>query len=75
MAVTLKILIIDDDKVDTITIVRSILHSGINADVENAFSARDAIEKIKSINYDLIFLDYMMPDSDGISFLKKMRDL
>lgn len=47
MAVTLKILIIDDDKVDTITIVRSILHSGINADVENAFSARDAIEKIK----------------------------
>lgn len=75
MAVTLKILIIDDDKVDTVTIVRSISHSGIIADVENAFSARDGIEKIKSFNYDLIFLDYMMPDSDGISFLKKLRDL
>ena len=75
MAVTLKILIIDDDKVDTVTIIRSISHSGIIADVENAFSAQEGIEKIKSFNYDLIFLDYMMPDSNGISFLKKLRDL
>ncbi|MFE3866610.1 response regulator [Flavobacterium sp. LS2P90] len=75
MTVTLKILIIDDDKVDTVTIVRSISHSGIIANVENAFSAKEGIEKIKSFNYDLIFLDYMMPDSDGISFLKKLRDL
>ncbi|MFV8340894.1 response regulator [Flavobacterium sp. XS2P39] len=75
MAVALKILIIDDDKVDSITIIRSISHSGIIADVESAFSAKEGIEKIKSFSYDLIFLDYMMPDSDGISFLKKLRDL
>lgn len=75
MAVALKILIIDDDKVDSITIIRSISHSGIIADVATAFSAKEGIEKIKSFHYDLIFLDYMMPDSDGISFLKKLRDL
>ena len=75
MAVTLKILIIDDDKVDTVTIIRSISHSGIIANVESAFSAKEGIEKIKAFNYDLVFLDYMMPDSDGISFLKKLRDL
>lgn len=75
MAVALKILLIDDDKVDSITIVRSISHSGIIADVESAFSAKEGIEKIKSFQYDLIFLDYMMPDSDGISFLKKLRDI
>lgn len=75
MAVTLKILIIDDDKVDTVTIIRSISHSGIIADVESAFSAKEAIEKIKTLQYDLVFLDYMMPDSDGISFLRKLRDL
>ncbi|MFV5701985.1 response regulator [Flavobacterium sp. XS2P12] len=75
MAVALKILIIDDDRVDSITIIRSISHSGIIADVESAFSAKEGIEKIKSFYYDLIFLDYMMPDSDGISFLKKLRDL
>jgi signal transduction histidine kinase/response regulator of citrate/malate metabolism len=75
MATALKILIIDDDKVDLITINRSISQSGIIASVENAFSAKDAMEKIKSFNYDLIFLDYLMPDSDGISFLKKLRNL
>ncbi|MFV8375752.1 response regulator [Flavobacterium sp. LB1P71] len=75
MAIALKILIIDDDKVDSITIIRSISHSGIIADVETAFSAKEGIEKIKSFPYDLIFLDYMMPDSDGISFLKKLRDI
>ncbi|TRX10816.1 response regulator [Flavobacterium gawalongense] len=75
MAVALKILIIDDDRVDSITIIRSISHSGIIADVESAFSAKEGIEKIKSFHYDLIFLDYVMPDSDGISFLKKLRDL
>ncbi|WP_035671147.1 response regulator [Flavobacterium sp. 83] len=75
MAIALKILIIDDDKVDSITIIRSISHSGIIADVESAFSAKEGIEKIKSFHYDLIFLDYMMPDSDGISFLKSLRDI
>lgn len=75
MAVALKILVIDDDKVDLITIIRSISHSGIVADVESAFSAKDGIEKIKAFNYDLIFLDYLMPDSDGISFLKILKDL
>jgi len=75
MATALKILIIDDDKVDLITINRSISQSGIIAQVENAYSAKEAIEKLKSFNYDLIFLDYLMPDSDGISFLKKLSDL
>ncbi|MEC5164359.1 signal transduction histidine kinase/DNA-binding response OmpR family regulator [Flavobacterium sp. PL11] len=75
MGVDLKILIIDDDKIDSITISRSILQSGIKAEVDSIFSAKEGIEKIKSFQYDLIFLDYMMPDTDGISFLKKIIDL
>ena len=74
MAVVLKILIIDDDKIDSITISRSISKSGIIAEVDSVFSADEGIEKIQSLKYDLIFLDYMMPDTDGISFLKKVRE-
>jgi len=74
MALVLKILIIDDDKIDSITISRSISKSGIIAEVDSVFSADEGIEKIKSLKYDLIFLDYMMPDTDGISFLKKIRE-
>ena len=75
MAFVLKILIIDDDKVDSTTISRSISQSGIIAEVDSVFSAKEGIEMIKSLKYDLIFLDYLMPDTDGISFLKKIRDL
>lgn len=74
MALILKILIIDDDKIDSMTISRSIAKSGIIAEVDSVFSADEVIEKIKSLKYDLIFLDYMMPDTDGISFLKKIRE-
>ncbi|MEM8520767.1 response regulator [Flavobacterium sp. PL12] len=74
MAVALKILIMDDDKIDSITISRSISQSGIVAEVDSVFSAKEGIIKIESLKYDLIFLDYMMPDTDGISFLKKIRD-
>jgi CheY-like chemotaxis protein len=55
MAVALKILVIDDDKVDLITVIRSISHSGIVADVDSAYSAKEGIEKIISFTYDLIF--------------------
>ena len=74
-AFVLKILIIDDDRVDSTTISRSISQSGIIAEVDSVFSAKEGIEMIKSLKYDLIFLDYLMPDTDGISFLKKIRDL
>lgn len=73
MALVLKILIIDDDKIDSITISRSISQSGMIAEVDSVFSAKEGMEKIESMYYDLIFLDYLMPDTDGISFLKKVR--
>ena len=73
MALVLKILIIDDDKLDSITISRSISQSGMIAEVDSVFSAKVGMEKIESMYYDLIFLDYLMPDTDGISFLKKVR--
>ncbi|WP_367754179.1 response regulator [Flavobacterium sp. WC2430] len=75
MTKPLKILIIDDDKVDSITIIRSISRSDINAEIESAYSAKEGFEKLESVCFDLIFLDYMMPDSDGISILKKIRSL
>ena len=74
MAVPLKILSIDDDQIDSMALKRSISQSGIIADLQSAYSAKEGLEKILSVKYDLIFLDYMMPDANGISFLKKLRD-
>ena len=75
MKKVLKILIIDDDKIDAISIVRSISRSEILAEIDSATSAKEGFEKLDSASYDLIFLDYMLPDSDGISILQKIRSL
>lgn len=74
MAVPLKILSIDDDEIDSMALKRSISQSGIIAEVDSAYSAKEGLEKILSSQYNLIFLDYLMPDANGISFLRKLRD-
>ncbi|MBC5838269.1 response regulator [Flavobacterium muglaense] len=75
MTKALKILTIDDDKIDALSIVRSISKSDINAEIDSAYSAKEGFEKLEKEQYDLIFLDYMLPDSDGISILQKIRCL
>jgi len=36
-------------------------------------STNDAIDKLKSTQYDAVISDYQMPETDGISFLKRIR--
>jgi signal transduction histidine kinase/DNA-binding response OmpR family regulator len=74
MVKTLEILVIDDDKIDSMTLNRSIAKSGIKAKVDSALSAKDGRLQIQAKAYDIIFLDYMMPDSNGINFLKDLRE-
>ncbi|MCL1885061.1 MAG: response regulator [Defluviitaleaceae bacterium] len=46
----------------------------IEADV--AINGRDAIEEIKNGKvYDIIFMDHIMPEMDGITATKKIRDM
>ncbi len=44
-------------------------------DVHTASSGRKAIEIAQKVNPDLIILDVMMPDLDGIETCKELRDL
>ena len=68
------ILVVDDD--DGIrTLVKKYLNEN-NYLVTTAYSAEDAVEKTKIIEFDLIILDIMMPGKSGIEFIQeKKRDL
>lgn len=42
--------------------------------IDTATSGREALRKIRSNTYDIIFLDHMMPDLDGIQTLKLIKE-
>jgi len=46
---------------------------GMNVDI--AESGKKAIEMVKNGNYDLIFMDHMMPDLDGVDTTRLIRSL
>ncbi len=68
-----KVLIVDDD-VDTIELVKRILRLS-DFDVASARSGFDAFTLIDKIQPDIILLDLMMPDVDGRTTLKKLREV
>ncbi|AHF02316.1 hypothetical protein THIAE_06905 [Thiomicrospira aerophila AL3] len=67
-----KILIVDDEPA-----MLSILAKTLNKRFELyvAGSAKDALELIESLKPELILLDVMMPDMDGLTLLKTIREL
>lgn len=69
----LSILIIDDDEVDRIALKRSIKSSGFNADIISVCNKAEGLEALSQKTFDCIFLDYNLPDSNGLDFLKNHR--
>ncbi|MDD5584902.1 MAG: response regulator [Candidatus Omnitrophica bacterium] len=44
-------------------------------DALTASNGREAVDAVKEKNPDIIILDYMMPDMDGVSALREIRKL
>ncbi len=66
-----KVLIVDDSLISR-RMIRQLV-SNFNFDIEEAKNGREALEKIHSSNFDIIFLDLLMPDMDGIEVLKNLN--
>ena len=62
-----------DDEPSLLTITRKILERSGNLAVSTAASAAEAIELLSKASYDAIVSDYLMPEMDGIAFLKHIR--
>ena len=69
-----KVLIVDDNKLNC-KVVTKLLES-YKLEVNVISSAHDCIYKVKSgEQYDLIFMDYLMPDMDGIELMHVLKKL
>ena len=58
------ILIVDDNEVN-LTVARGLMEP-FKMHIDTALSGKDAIQKISVKQYDLIFMDHMMPELDGV---------
>jgi signal transduction histidine kinase/DNA-binding response OmpR family regulator len=68
-----KVLVVDDIAVN-LTVFSSLL-SRTKMQIDTAESGDEAIQLYKNKHYDVIFLDHMMPDKDGIETLAEMRGI
>lgn len=69
----LKILIIDDDDIDRLAIRRALVKADLHPDVSEAGSCADAIALMTQTSFDCIFLDYCLPDGDGLTLVQDLR--
>lgn len=66
----MKILIVDDEE-----LIRSVIKEyciNNNYQTDEASSGEEALQMIKTKDYDLLILDIMMPEMDGFSLLKEL---
>ncbi len=68
-----QILIVDDNSVN-LTVAKGLLEP-LKMKIDTAKSAAEAIEKIHYVKYDLIFMDHMMPEVDGVEATHIIRRL
>ncbi len=67
-----KILLVDDNSVNRRVFKNLLRETEIS--IDEALGGFDCIARTSKTKYDLIFLDYMMPDQDGVKTLEKIRD-
>ncbi len=67
-----KALIVDDEPMNLV--VASGLFKDYNMVVDTAGSGKEAIEKFRKNDYDVVFMDHMMPEMDGVEAMRRIRE-
>jgi signal transduction histidine kinase len=73
MEETLKILVVDDDDVDRMAVRRALDRTDLKPDIAEAHDYQSAIAALDQARYDCVFLDYRLPDEDGLHLVQQLR--
>jgi DNA-binding response OmpR family regulator len=66
-----RVLTIEDDELIAQDVVRALTSSGLTVDV--AHTGREGLAKVMGGNYDVVTLDRILPDLDGLTIIATMR--
>ncbi len=70
-----KILVVDDDEVDRMAVKRSLKSAGVVMEWLEATECQSAIALLQEQTFDCIFLDYLLPDGNGLELVQQIRAL
>ncbi|MCL2637276.1 MAG: ATP-binding protein [Oscillospiraceae bacterium] len=68
-----RILIVDDNEIN-LNVAKGLVTSLYGIECDTALSGIEALAYIEKNKYDLIFMDHMMPEMDGIQTTKRIRE-
>jgi two-component system, sensor histidine kinase and response regulator len=69
-----KVLIIDDDRIDRMTVIRAFKGADFQTEILEAIDCATGIALAVADRFDCIFIDYRLPDGNGIELLQKLRE-
>ncbi|GAB1543266.1 hypothetical protein NUACC21_59400 [Scytonema sp. NUACC21] len=69
----LKVLVVDDDEVDRLAVRRALTKAGVQMELSEVSDGQSAIATLSNSSYDCVFLDYRLPDQDGLTLLQNLR--
>lgn len=67
-----RILVVDDNELNRK--VFKVLLEESKITIDEASSGMECLDMVKKVKYDMIFLDHMMPEMDGLETLKLMKE-
>lgn len=73
MSNQLKILIVDDEEVDRMAVRRFLRTSEIEMQITEATNYQEAKEQMLTNIFDCVFIDYRLPDRDGLTLVREIR--
>lgn len=75
MEETLRVLVVDDDEVDRMAVRRALKKASLPMELSEAVNYAEAIALLKTNPFDCVFLDYQLPDQDGLILVRDARQL
>ena len=70
----IKLLLVADDDLDRMAFERALKKTGFSYALDTAENAATGFEMARKNDYDCIFIDYLMPGTDGMGLLKQFRE-
>jgi signal transduction histidine kinase len=75
MSERLRLLVVDDDLVDRLAIRRAVEQSGLDASIEEAGDADEALAKLAQTPFDCVLLDQDLPGRSGVDIAVEIRQM